>query len=85
MHLIGMNTLLILLSLRSGYHHPPGPEYHNPPRLEDRRPRQSTSIQEPPLLGTSVCLVSSYTMRCDHSVPTCAMRHIPELLAHTRP
>jgi hypothetical protein len=26
----------------------------------------------------SVCLVSSYVMPCDHSGPTCAMRHIPE-------
>jgi hypothetical protein len=29
-------------------------------------------------LATSVCLVSSYAMPCDHSRPTCAMRHIPE-------
>jgi hypothetical protein len=26
----------------------------------------------------SVCLVSSYAMPCDHSEPTCTMRHIPE-------
>jgi hypothetical protein len=55
-----------------------GPGYHNAPPLEDQRPRQSTPIQEPPLLATSVCLVSSYAMPCDHSGPTCAMRHIPE-------
>jgi hypothetical protein len=29
MHLVGMNTLLILLSLGLGYHHPLGPGYHN--------------------------------------------------------
>ena len=28
MQLIGMNTLLILLSLGPGYHHPAGPRYH---------------------------------------------------------
>jgi hypothetical protein len=28
MHLIGMSTLLILLSLGPGYHHPPGLGYH---------------------------------------------------------
>jgi hypothetical protein len=79
MHLIGMDTLLILLSLGPGNHHPrAGPGYHNPPPLEDRRPRRSTPIQEPPVLATSLCLVSSYAMPCDHSRPTCAMRHIPE-------
>jgi hypothetical protein len=52
--------------------------YHNPPPLEDRRPRWSIPIQEPPLLATSVCLVSSYAMSCDHSGPICAIRHIPE-------
>jgi hypothetical protein len=46
--------------------------------LEDRRPRRSTPIQEPPLLATSMCLVSSYSMSCDHCGPTCTMRHIPE-------
>jgi hypothetical protein len=64
-----MSTLLILLSLGQGYHHPPGPGYHNPPPLEDRRPRRSTPIQEPTLLATSVCLVSSYTMSCDTMGP----------------
>jgi hypothetical protein len=29
MHLVCMSTLLILLSLGSGYHHPSGPGYHN--------------------------------------------------------
>jgi hypothetical protein len=28
MHLVGMSTLLILLSLGPGYHHPPRPGYH---------------------------------------------------------
>jgi hypothetical protein len=42
MHLIDMSTLLILLNLGLGYHHPLGPGYHNPPPLEDRRPRRST-------------------------------------------
>jgi hypothetical protein len=59
MHLIDMNTLLILLSLGPRYHHHLGPGYQNPPSLEDRRPRRSTLSQEPPLLTTSVCLVSS--------------------------
>jgi hypothetical protein len=84
MHLVSISNLLILVSLGSGYHHPPGPGYHNPPPLEDRCPRRSTPIQEPPLLAISMCLVSSYAMPCDHSEPTCAMRHIPELLTHTR-
>jgi hypothetical protein len=70
MHLVGMDTLLILLSL--------GPGYHNPSPLEDRRPRRSTPILKPPLLATYVCLVSSYVMPCDHSGPTCDMRHIPK-------
>jgi hypothetical protein len=74
--LIGIDTLLILLSL--------GPGYHNPPSLEDRHPRWSTPIQEPPFLATSVCPVSSYAMPYDHSGPICAMRHIPEPLTHTR-
>jgi hypothetical protein len=72
-----MITLLILLSLGPGIPSQ-GLGYHNPPRLEDRRPRRSTPIQEPPLLATSMCLVSSYAMPCDHFGPTCAMRHIPE-------
>jgi hypothetical protein len=79
-----MDTLLILLRLGLGYHHPRGEDITIHP-LEDRRPRRSTTIQEPPLLVTSVCLVSSYAMPCDHSGPTCAMRHIPEPLTHTRP
>jgi hypothetical protein len=28
MHIVGMSTLLILLSIRAGYHHPLGPGYH---------------------------------------------------------
>jgi hypothetical protein len=78
MHLVGMITLLILLSLGPGNHHPRGQDITIHPPLEDRCPRRSTPIQEPPLLATSVCLVSSYAMPCDHSEPTCAMRHIPE-------
>jgi hypothetical protein len=70
MHLVGMDTLLKLLSL--------GPGYHNPLHLEDRCPHRSIPIQEPSLLAMSVWLVSSYAMPCDHSGPTCAMRHIPE-------
>jgi hypothetical protein len=77
MHLVGMSTLLILLSLGPGYHHPRGQDITIHP-LEDRRPRRPTPIQEPPLLAMSVCLVSSYDMPCGHSGPTCAMRHIPE-------
>jgi hypothetical protein len=77
MHVVGTSTLLILLSFRPGYHHPLGPGYHNPPPLEDRSLYRSTLSKEPPLLATSVCLVLSYAMPCDHSGPTCAMRHIP--------
>jgi hypothetical protein len=29
MHLVDTSTLLTLLSLGPGYHHPPGPGYHN--------------------------------------------------------
>jgi hypothetical protein len=72
-HLVGMIILLILLSLGPGYHHPLGPGYHNPPPLEDRRPRRSTPIQEPPLLATLMCLVSSYAMQCDHFGLICAI------------
>jgi hypothetical protein len=28
MHLVDMSTILILLNLGPGYHHPPGPGYH---------------------------------------------------------
>jgi hypothetical protein len=84
MHLVGLSTLLILLSLGPGYHHPLGLDITIHP-LEDQRPRQSTLSQEPPLLATYVCPVSSYDMPCDHSGPTCDMHHMLELLAHTRP
>jgi hypothetical protein len=84
MHLVGMVTLLILLSFGLGYHRPRGQDITIHP-LEDRRSRRSTPIQEPPLLVTFVCLVLSYAMPCDHSGPTCAMCHIPEPLTHTRP
>jgi hypothetical protein len=57
MHLVDMSTLLILLSLWSGYHHTLGLRYHNPLPFEDRRPRWSTLSQEPPPLG-HVCLFS---------------------------
>jgi hypothetical protein len=77
MHLVGIDTLLILLSLGPGYHHPRGQDITIHP-LEDRRPRRSTPIQEPPLLAMSVCLMSSYTMPCDHSGPTYAICHIPK-------
>jgi hypothetical protein len=84
MHLIGMSTLLILLSLGSG--HPiPGASISQSTPLEDRYPRRSTPIQEPPLLATSMCLVSSYAMTCDHFGATCAMHHIAEPLTYTRP
>jgi hypothetical protein len=77
MHLVDMITLLILLSLRPG--HPiPGARISQSTPIEDRRPCRSTPIQEPPLLATSVRLVSSYAMPCDHSGPTYAMRQIPE-------
>jgi hypothetical protein len=77
MHLVDMITLLILLSLRPGYPIP-GARISQSTPLEDRRPRRSIPIQEPPLLAMSVCLVSSYAMPCDHFGSTCAMRHIPE-------
>jgi hypothetical protein len=85
MHLVGMITLLILLSLRPGYHHPRGQDITNPPPLEDRRPRRSTLIQEPFLLATSVCLVSSYAMPCDQPNPYVSCAIYPNPLAHTHP
>jgi hypothetical protein len=57
MHLVDMSTLLILLSIGPGYHHPQGSGYHNLPPLEDRRLRRSTSIQKPSPLG-HVCVSS---------------------------
>jgi hypothetical protein len=72
-----MITLLILLRIGPG--HPIlGARISQSTPLEDRRPRRSTPIQEPPLLATSVYLVSSYAIPCDHSGSTCVMRHIPE-------
>jgi hypothetical protein len=84
MHLLDMSTLLSLLRLGSGYHHWLGQDITIHP-LKDRRSRRSTPIQEPPLLATSVSLVSSYAMPFDHFGLTCAMGHIPEPLTHTRP
>jgi hypothetical protein len=78
MHLVDMDTLLILLSLGQDITIPGGQDISQSTLLEDRRPRRSTTIQELPLLATSVCLVSSYAMACDHSRSTCAMHHIPE-------
>jgi hypothetical protein len=56
MHLIGMDTLLILLSLRPGYHHPRGQDIPIHPL------RRSTSSLVNPNLGTSplshVCVSS---------------------------
>jgi hypothetical protein len=72
-HLVGVS---IILSLKPGYHNPTGLGYHNPPLLDDRRPRRSTPSHEPSLLVTFVCLVLSYGMPCDHSRPTCTMRYI---------
>jgi hypothetical protein len=77
MHLVVMSTLLILLSLEPGYPIP-GARISQSTPLEDRRPRRSTPIQEHLLLATSMCLVSSYAMPCDHAMLTCVMRHIPE-------
>ena len=54
-YLGGMSILLILLSLE--------PACHNPPPLEDRRPRRSTTSQERPLLATSVRTVLAYAYR----------------------
>jgi hypothetical protein len=77
MHLIGMDTLLILLSLGPGNHHPRGQDITIHPL---RRPTSSSVNPNP---GTSplshvYVLVSSYAIPCDHSGPTCAMCHIPE-------
>jgi hypothetical protein len=77
MHLVHTDILLIILILGPGNHHPRGQDITIHP-LRRPRPRRSTPIQEPPLLATSVCLVSLYAMPCDHSGPTCAMRHTPE-------
>jgi hypothetical protein len=46
MHLVGISTLLILLSLGPGYHHPPRLGYHNPPPKTD-------VLASQPKLGTS--------------------------------
>jgi hypothetical protein len=70
-HLVDISTLLIILRLGPGYHHPLGLGYHNPPHWRSRR---STLSLEPPLLATSMCLVSSYAMPCDHSGPTITPR-----------
>jgi hypothetical protein len=84
MHLVYMSTLLILLNLRPGYHHPRGQDITIHPL---RRPMSSSVNPNPETspLAMSVCLVLSYDMPCDHSRPTCAMHHIPEPLTHTRP
>jgi hypothetical protein len=69
MHLVGMSTLLILLSLGPGY---PilGARISQSTPL--RRPTSSSVNPNPgtSLLATSVCLVSSYAMPCDHSGST---------------
>jgi hypothetical protein len=54
-----MDTLLILLSLGLGYHHPRGQDITILApgmviSLEGQRPRRSTPIQEPRLLATYV-------------------------------
>jgi hypothetical protein len=84
MHLVGMDTLLILLILGLGYLYPRGQDIIIHP-LRRLTSSSSTPIQQPPLLATSVCLVSSYAIPCDHSRPTCAMCHITEPLTHTCP
>jgi hypothetical protein len=77
-HLVGMDTLLILLSIGPGNHHPRGQVITIHPL---RRPTSSSvnpNLGTWPLLATFMCLVSSYAMPCDHSGPTCAMHYIPE-------
>jgi hypothetical protein len=54
-YLGGMSILSILLSLEPGC--------HNPPPLEDRRPRRSTPSQECPLLAMFVRPVLAYAYR----------------------
>jgi hypothetical protein len=74
MHLVGMDTLLILLSLGQ-YITITGVRISQSTRL--RRPTSSSvnpnPRTSPHLLATYVYLVSSYVMPCDHH-----MRHIPE-------
>jgi hypothetical protein len=53
--------------------------------LEYRCPRRSTQSQETLFLATSVCLVSSYDMPCNHFGSTYIMCYMPEPLAHTCP
>jgi hypothetical protein len=65
MHLVGMDTLSILLSLGLGYHHPRGQDITIHPLI--RLASSVNPIQEPSLLATSVYLVSSYAMSCGHS------------------
>jgi hypothetical protein len=81
-----MSTVLIILSLGLGYHHPLRSGYH---KFTIHPIRRSTSSsvhpsQKPPHCPR-LCPVSSYAMTCDHSGPTCPMRHMPEPLVHTRP
>jgi hypothetical protein len=54
-YLGGMSILSILLSLESGC--------HNPPPLEDRRPRRLASSQERPLLAMYVRPILAYVYR----------------------
>jgi hypothetical protein len=77
MHLIGMYTLLILLSLGPGYHHPRGQDITIHPL---RRPTSSSVNPNPETspLG-HVCMSSAVICHAMWPLePTCAMRHILE-------
>jgi hypothetical protein len=77
MHLVGMDTLLILLSLGPGNHHPRGQDITIHPR---KKPTSSSVNPNPGTSPLSHVCVSSVVIchAMDHSRPTCVMHHIPE-------
>jgi hypothetical protein len=82
MHLVGMNALLILLNLGPEYHHPKGQDITIQPLI---RPTFSSINHNPETSPLSHVYVSNVVI-CHALRPLWAnMRHIPELLTHTRP
>jgi hypothetical protein len=85
MHLVGMSTLLILLSLGLVYHHLSGPGYHNTLPLE----RLMSSLVNPKLGTSPLSHVNMSSVVICHAIlplqATCAMCHIPKPLVHICP
>jgi hypothetical protein len=75
MHLVGMSTLLILLSLGLVYHHLSGPRYHNTLPLE----RLMSSLVNPKLGSSPLSHVNmSSVVICHVILPLQAhLRHVP--------